>query len=157
MSSEWSSRLVRCLSSMRLTLIPRIAAGMYCAFLFALIVSDRAGSNVFFVFLEPVSIPSFSFSHRTLQPIYQLPPVTALVFTMLIVRTQPRARDHSTGTLPTLRFWTSPRSLEHASQSGMGVQIDLERVVHTDSRSESFGPRPDAGLERGSDKGAELD
>ncbi|KAI0762224.1 hypothetical protein C8Q74DRAFT_1207392, partial [Fomes fomentarius] len=112
-------------------------AGMYCAFLFALIVSDRAGSNVFFVFLEP------------------LPPVTALVFTMLIVRTQPRARDHSsTGTLPTLRFWTSPRSLEHPSQSGTGVQIDLERVVHMDSRSESFGPRPDA---RGSDKGAELD
>ncbi|KAI0716363.1 hypothetical protein C8Q76DRAFT_794683 [Earliella scabrosa] len=42
-------------------------AALYCAHLFVLIVSDSVGSGIFFVFLDP------------------LPPVTALVFTIIIV------------------------------------------------------------------------
>ncbi|KAI0332878.1 hypothetical protein GY45DRAFT_1368869 [Cubamyces sp. BRFM 1775] len=46
------------------------SAALYCAYLFILIVTSSVGSNVFFIFLDP------------------LPPVTAVVFSMLIVRAQ---------------------------------------------------------------------
>ncbi|RPD53170.1 hypothetical protein L226DRAFT_612445 [Lentinus tigrinus ALCF2SS1-7] len=63
-------------------------AALYCTHLLVLIVSDSAGSNVFFVFLDP------------------LPPVTALVFTMIIVRTRTSSRLHATMTPSTwMNFW----------------------------------------------------
>ncbi|KAI0760067.1 hypothetical protein C8Q74DRAFT_1208800 [Fomes fomentarius] len=95
-------------------------AAFYCAHLTALIVSDGIGSNVFFIFLD------------------SLPPVTALVFTMLIVRTRTEANGRqpiTTTGLSTMRsFWKNRRDRTHA-QNSMGVQINLERVVHTDMDS----------------------
>ncbi|KAI0760049.1 hypothetical protein C8Q74DRAFT_1208601 [Fomes fomentarius] len=95
------------------------SAALYCAHLFALIVSDSIGSNVFFIFLDC------------------LPPVTALVFSMLIVRTRTNTQLHPTvPTSTNLRFWSTTRGSAAAAtqqQQPLGVEIDLERVVHTDS------------------------
>ncbi|KAI0739178.1 hypothetical protein C8Q80DRAFT_1124539 [Daedaleopsis nitida] len=63
------------------------APALYCAHLLVLVVSDRARSNLFFVFLDA------------------LPPVTALVFTVLIVRTRtPQDEKAPTSILAPTRF-----------------------------------------------------
>ncbi|KAI0739202.1 hypothetical protein C8Q80DRAFT_236948 [Daedaleopsis nitida] len=97
------------------------SAALYCAHLFALIVSDSIGSNVFFIFLDC------------------LPPVTALVFSLLIVRTrtgttvQPTTGAQSTN----IRFWSTTRTSSDLSSAPVqgGVEIDLERIVHRDTDS----------------------
>ncbi|KAI0739179.1 hypothetical protein C8Q80DRAFT_235173 [Daedaleopsis nitida] len=99
------------------------SAGLYCAHLFALIVSDAIGSNVFFIFLD------------------FLPPVTALVFSLLIVGTrtgtkmQPPTATEATSS--SNRFWpsTTQFSSRTVPTSMQGVEIKLERVVRTDSLS----------------------
>ncbi|KAI0716368.1 hypothetical protein C8Q76DRAFT_723947 [Earliella scabrosa] len=91
------------------------SALLYCAHLLILIVSNSVGSNVFFVFLHP------------------LPPVTALVFTMIIVRTRSPKDNHAT--LDSIHFWSSNRTAaadtQHTRRSSRGarpVEIYLERV-----------------------------
>ncbi|KAI0760050.1 hypothetical protein C8Q74DRAFT_1220819 [Fomes fomentarius] len=94
------------------------SAAFYCAHLFALIVSSAIGSNVFFIFLDC------------------LPPVTALVFTMIIVRARTGTQAQLTSTTAAasnLRFWSTTRGSATAANQPIGVEIDLERVVHTDS------------------------
>ncbi|KAI0739192.1 hypothetical protein C8Q80DRAFT_236278 [Daedaleopsis nitida] len=108
------------------------SAAFYCAHLFALIVSDALGSNVFFIFLD------------------FLPPVTALVFSMLIVGTRTGTKIQTTATatsahLTDSRFWPTTRSSMRGPTQGSGfggagggvgaggVEINLERVVRTDS------------------------
>ncbi|KAI0739180.1 hypothetical protein C8Q80DRAFT_1275331 [Daedaleopsis nitida] len=99
-------------------------AGLYCAHLFALIVSDAVGSNVFFILLDPVA-----------------PPVTALVFSLLIVGTrtgtkmQPGSAAES-ATLASNRIWpstTAQFTSRTAPTSVQGVEIKLEQVMRTDS------------------------
>ncbi|KAI0760056.1 hypothetical protein C8Q74DRAFT_1293638 [Fomes fomentarius] len=64
------------------------SAAFYCAYLFVLIITAFVQSNVFFVFLDA------------------LPPVTALVFSMLIVRTRTNTKTSDTIELSTtFRFW----------------------------------------------------
>ncbi|RDX42193.1 hypothetical protein OH76DRAFT_1363262 [Lentinus brumalis] len=94
-------------------------AALYCAHLFILIVTDSVGSNVFFIFLDA------------------LPPVTALVFSMLIVRTRTGTQAPvTTGAMSTgIRFWSSGRTTHAPNTSHIGVEIDLERIVHTDTDS----------------------
>lgn len=60
--------------------------------------------------------------------------MTALVFSMLIVRTRTGRHSQHTSTAPhsTLRFSRTTRGSITTSQP-MGVEIDLERVVHMDS------------------------
>ena len=72
----------------------------------------------------------------------QLPPVTALVFSMLIVRTRTGTQAPvTTGALSTgIRFWSSGRTTRVPNTSHIGVEIDLERVVHTDD-TDSFPTR----------------
>ncbi|KAI0794179.1 hypothetical protein C8Q74DRAFT_561719 [Fomes fomentarius] len=89
-------------------------AAIYCAHLFALIVSNSAGSRLFFVFLD------------------FLPPVTALVFSMLVVRTRTDSQRSSATPHSTLRFSSMIQGGTIASQS-MGGEDNLERGVHTDS------------------------
>ncbi|OJT03199.1 hypothetical protein TRAPUB_6247 [Trametes pubescens] len=64
------------------------SAALYCAYLFALIVTSSVGSNVFFVFLDP------------------LPPVTAVIFSMLIVRAQITPKEPSTAQRSSIHFWS---------------------------------------------------
>ncbi|KAI0760052.1 hypothetical protein C8Q74DRAFT_1372011 [Fomes fomentarius] len=96
-------------------------AAVYCAHLFILIISDSVGSNLFFLFLSP------------------LPPIAALVFTMLIVRARGPKQDPSNATvsIPT-HFWsirTTARSRRDSRSqpprtrtSGAG-DIALEQVT----------------------------
>ncbi|KAI0657010.1 hypothetical protein C8Q70DRAFT_1007688 [Cubamyces menziesii] len=99
------------------------SAALYCAYLFILIVTSSVGSNVFFIFLDP------------------LPPVTAVVFSMLIVRAQtgvpkgPAAtaqtstirfgsRSFGPGVSTTARNTTTTTTRDHA-----GVELDLACVA----------------------------
>ncbi|KAI0739196.1 hypothetical protein C8Q80DRAFT_1204766 [Daedaleopsis nitida] len=93
-------------------------AALYCAHLLILIVSSAIGSNIFFVFLDP------------------LPPAAALVFSMLIVRTRAstRASTDQTSTVmlsTNFRFWnTGTPPLE-------SMVTDVEYgTTHTDLGSE---------------------
>ncbi|KAI0739127.1 hypothetical protein C8Q80DRAFT_1204244 [Daedaleopsis nitida] len=93
-------------------------AALYCAHLLILVVSDRAGSNVFFLFLDP------------------LPPVTALVFTVLIVRARAHQEDKPpTSILTSLNFLppppgsARPRSLSLLQSRGGEVETDLQSVA----------------------------
>ncbi|KAI0764535.1 hypothetical protein BD413DRAFT_167301 [Trametes elegans] len=95
------------------------SAGIYCAHLFILIVTNIVGTNYFFVFLDP------------------LPPVGAYVFSMMIVRSRSSKSEGSSahngnsitsGT--TIRFRGSRSARPPVS---IGVEIDLERVVDTES------------------------
>ncbi|RPD53171.1 hypothetical protein L227DRAFT_406513 [Lentinus tigrinus ALCF2SS1-6] len=94
-------------------------AALYCTNLLGLVVSDFVGSNLFFVFLD------------------LLPPVTALAFTILIVRTRPPRRLHTTTTPSTwLSFWhaqsgTSPTSASSVVGAADEVLTVLEEVPFT--------------------------
>ncbi|KAI0742018.1 hypothetical protein C8Q80DRAFT_171004 [Daedaleopsis nitida] len=77
------------------------SAGLYCAYLFVLIVTDCLGSNVFFIFLDPT------------------PPVIAIVYSMLIVRSQSPAKpcpppppEHAALQHPDAQHQRPPASLE---------------------------------------------
>ncbi|RPD64514.1 hypothetical protein L226DRAFT_506273 [Lentinus tigrinus ALCF2SS1-7] len=89
------------------------SAGLYCAYLFIIIVTDSVGSNVFFIFLDA------------------LPPVTALVFSMLIVRTRTKTQDP----LPTMTDIRFSQTMRGPDTSHIDVEFDLERAVHTDTSS----------------------
>ncbi|KAI0642529.1 hypothetical protein C8Q79DRAFT_917043 [Trametes meyenii] len=94
------------------------SAGLYCAHLFILIVTNSVGTNFFFVFLDP------------------LPPVGAYVFSMLIVRTRQTSEKTSTslaGSGTAIRFRSTGRSINTRPPVSIGVEIDLERVVDTES------------------------
>ncbi|RPD53160.1 hypothetical protein L226DRAFT_522578 [Lentinus tigrinus ALCF2SS1-7] len=92
------------------------SAGFYCAYLFVIIVTNSVGSNVFFIFLDPT------------------PPVVAIVYTMLIVRAHTERENISTPLPSTLQFSRTRASSMHPGiqTSSIGVEINLERVVHTD-------------------------
>lgn len=64
----------------------------------------------------------------------QLPPVTALVFSMLVVRTRTGSQHSSATPLPTLRFSSMIQGGTIASQS-IGGEVNLERGVHTDTKA----------------------
>ncbi|KAI8976640.1 hypothetical protein BD414DRAFT_160084 [Trametes punicea] len=86
------------------------SAGLYCAHLFILIVTNCVGTNYFFMFLDP-----------------------AYVFSMLIVRTRTAntaSKANATVASTTLRFRSSRSTRPPIS---VGVEIDLERVVDTES------------------------
>ncbi|KAI0720817.1 hypothetical protein C8T65DRAFT_632908 [Cerioporus squamosus] len=108
------------------------SAGFYCAHLLVLIITDAVGTNAFFIFLDPV------------------PPVAAIIFSMLIVRAR-RHNSTSSNTIGSMSSPTSPARLwgHRSSLSGrpnvsIGVTIDLERVVHTETGSvHRFGDNPD--------------
>ncbi|KAI0716401.1 hypothetical protein C8Q76DRAFT_616247 [Earliella scabrosa] len=101
-------------------------AGLYCAHLLVLIITDAVGTNVFFIFLDP------------------LPPMAAIIFSMLIVRARSPSTSStgpatgldsiSTPTSPQ-RLWGNRASYAARQNVPIGVTIDLERVVHTDSES----------------------
>ncbi|KAI0642526.1 hypothetical protein C8Q79DRAFT_917316 [Trametes meyenii] len=93
------------------------SAALYCAYLFCLIVSSSVGSNVFFIFLDP------------------LPPVTAVIFSMLIVRAQTGAPQAATQERSTIHFYT--RTLD------LGARTTAD---HTDTTA---GADADADAERG--------
>ncbi|KAI0716357.1 hypothetical protein C8Q76DRAFT_404761 [Earliella scabrosa] len=61
-------------------------ATLYCAHLLCIIISASVGASIFFIFLD------------------MLPPVTALVFTMIMVRTRPS--ENPDATLPSIHFWS---------------------------------------------------
>ncbi|KAI0666814.1 hypothetical protein C8Q78DRAFT_1057139 [Trametes maxima] len=86
------------------------SAGLYCAHLLALIVTDALSSNYFFVFLDP------------------FPPVGASVFTMLILRGRraEQYRDSRTSIASTIRFQRPPLSPAE-------VAINLERIGDAES------------------------
>ena len=69
--------------------------------------------------------------------------MTGLVFTLLIVRTRTGTQAPvTTGALSTgIRFWSSGRTTRVPNTSHIGVEIDLERVVHTDNDTDSFPTR----------------
>ncbi|TFK81015.1 hypothetical protein K466DRAFT_502877 [Polyporus arcularius HHB13444] len=97
------------------------SAGIYCAYSFILIVSNIAGSNVFFVFLD------------------MAPPIISIVYSMLIVRAHAPREDDSTPLASTLQFSRTRTSTRPGfPASSVGVEINLERVVHSDLGS----PRP---------------
>ncbi|KAI0657019.1 hypothetical protein C8Q70DRAFT_920445 [Cubamyces menziesii] len=101
------------------------SAGLYCAHLFILIVTNCVGTNYFFLFLDP------------------LPAVGAYVFSMLIVRGA-RANSSYTdsslsATTPTIIFRRSRGGTRPATSAGVEVEIDLERIVHTDRHSTAHG------------------
>ncbi|RPD75379.1 hypothetical protein L226DRAFT_612450 [Lentinus tigrinus ALCF2SS1-7] len=103
------------------------SAGIYCAHLFALIVTNAVGTNAFFILLDP------------------LPPMAAIIFSMMLVRAQDRRtpllsdRDVDSRLPPTadLRFWKS-RSMR--TPVSIGVNIDLERIVHRDQGTVQDAP-----------------
>ncbi|KAI0716386.1 hypothetical protein C8Q76DRAFT_616742 [Earliella scabrosa] len=88
-------------------------AAFYCAHLLAIIVTDSAGTNLFDC----------------------LPPVTALVFSMLIVRTRVETYPEPTKAMLTTMFTlsTGGRDTTLSSTPTMESQIDLERAVETDA------------------------
>ncbi|KAI0716354.1 hypothetical protein C8Q76DRAFT_794675 [Earliella scabrosa] len=99
-------------------------AGIYCAHLLALIITNCVGTNVFFILLDP------------------LPPMAAIIFSMMIVRVrQSRPSQFSTtsgsSSIPP-RFWRNTASHSRAP-APIDVEIDLERIVHTDSGSLHHG------------------
>ncbi|KAI0708322.1 hypothetical protein C8Q76DRAFT_115033 [Earliella scabrosa] len=85
-------------------------AALYCLYLLVFIITNIAHSNIFFALINA------------------LPPITALVFTMLLVRISQSRHGES----PTTITWHSIRFRSHA-QTGEGnttvAHIDLERVV----------------------------
>ncbi|TFK91221.1 hypothetical protein K466DRAFT_483239 [Polyporus arcularius HHB13444] len=91
------------------------SAGFYCAYLFILIVTNIVGSNVFFIFLDPS------------------PPIVAIVFTMLIVRAH-APRENTSTPLPSSFQLSRTRASSRpgVQTSSIGVEINLERVVHSD-------------------------
>ncbi|KAI0717084.1 hypothetical protein C8Q76DRAFT_648331 [Earliella scabrosa] len=117
-SSLWTSsdRITR-----RVFEVVTESAALYCGHLLALIVCDAVGSNVFFLLLDP------------------LPPVTALVFSLLIVgtRTGTATMQATSATRSvTDRSWirtTGGGSSRFASSPAHGVEITLEQVVRTDT------------------------
>ncbi|TFK91207.1 hypothetical protein K466DRAFT_338350 [Polyporus arcularius HHB13444] len=108
-------------------------AALYCTHLLILIVSDGVGSNLFFLFLDPVRISPLTPNAAPLihERRLQLPPVTALVFTMIIVRASTRSRFQPT-TTPSewLGFWhreSGSHSLPAAEGPGRRTQAyDVE-------------------------------
>ncbi|KAI0739181.1 hypothetical protein C8Q80DRAFT_1275332 [Daedaleopsis nitida] len=103
-------------------------AALYCAHLLILVVTDRIGSNVFFVFLHP------------------LPPVTALVFTVLIVRAHP-AKDDRPPTVTTSIHFTPPWRMgggHPLEYGGMEHDIDLEYAAEIRTRSSNSGSNPES-------------
>ncbi|KAI0716339.1 hypothetical protein C8Q76DRAFT_723817 [Earliella scabrosa] len=104
-------------------------ASFYCAHLIAIIVTNCIESNTFFLLLDP------------------LPPVTALVFSMIIVRASSGNRyGETTGHISTsLRFWTTTDSARDTTndQHGPGlpsavtVELRPTRSGDIDLRCES--------------------
>ncbi|KAI0764520.1 hypothetical protein BD413DRAFT_166953 [Trametes elegans] len=89
------------------------SAGLYCAYLLILIVTSSVGSNVFFIFLDP------------------LPQVTALLFTFLIVHAQTDApKEPQTPHLSSIRFWERSQASNTARPSQSG---DLGEVSSGDT------------------------
>ncbi|KAI0716358.1 hypothetical protein C8Q76DRAFT_404560 [Earliella scabrosa] len=91
-------------------------ASLYCVHLFILIVAQSVGSNVYFIFLDP------------------LQPVTALVFTMLIVRTRMPNRSSSASTWSTSICFRSMTRTGDRTTTGPGRPVTLiqTRVVDMD-------------------------
>ncbi|KAI0739193.1 hypothetical protein C8Q80DRAFT_1124551 [Daedaleopsis nitida] len=98
-------------------------AALYCAHLLVLVVTDRIGTNVFFVFLPP------------------LPPVTALVFTVLIVRAH--RTNESPTSMMTIRFIPPSESMG-IDPSARSVSGDLESAATPrdgEQRSDNYHSR----------------
>ena len=79
--------------------------------------------------------------HATNLSTAQLPPVTALVFSMLIVRSRTNVHPRPTSTSAQsthIRFWSTTRASTVHTEP-LGVEIDLERVVHTDTDAGTRG------------------
>ncbi|KAH9917685.1 uncharacterized protein BXZ73DRAFT_105509 [Epithele typhae] len=106
-------------------------ASIYCALLLALIISDSVGSNIFFTFLG------------------MLPGITAIVFTVLIVRasnvvraSQANTRSislHISAVLPhTLHSTVDPHPTSHGAPPRLASEVlaDLERMP-SESESET--------------------
>ena len=73
---------------------------------------------------------------------------------MLIVRTRTGTKAQPTTNARTtnIRFWSTTRDDSTTTHAGpMGVEIDLERVVHTDE--DTFPSRTDGTFESERDKG----
>ncbi|KAI8976624.1 hypothetical protein BD414DRAFT_422788 [Trametes punicea] len=92
-------------------------AGLYCAHLFILIVTNCVGTNFFFLFLDP------------------LPAVGAYVFTLIIVRGARANTAYSDSSLstttPSINFRATRRSRSGRPTVSLGVEIDLEHVGDT--------------------------
>ncbi|KAI0676597.1 hypothetical protein C8Q78DRAFT_34271 [Trametes maxima] len=108
------------------------SAALYCAYLFCLIVSSSVGSNVFFIFLDP------------------LPPVTAVIFSMLIVRAHtgaPRPAPSRTQERSTIHFYT--RTLELGARTTTAATTADHRTTtatttsgaHTDTDTDGDAER----------------
>ncbi|TFK91214.1 hypothetical protein K466DRAFT_515833 [Polyporus arcularius HHB13444] len=101
------------------------SAAFYCGHLLILIVSISVGSNMFFVFLDP------------------LPPVTALVFSMLIVRTRTGSQPHDSDTIElstTFRFWnTASQPTESFGRAELGAQYSAHSGSFSDGRTAREG------------------
>ncbi|KAI8976650.1 hypothetical protein BD414DRAFT_539195 [Trametes punicea] len=100
------------------------SAAVYCAYLFVLIVTSSVGSNVFFIFLDP------------------LPPVTAVVFSMLIVRAQTYTlrgptggRGGGGGAPPTSTIRFGSRTFGDGDGDGYGYAYGQSGATSTTARN----------------------
>ncbi|KAJ8464052.1 hypothetical protein ONZ51_g9847 [Trametes cubensis] len=96
------------------------SASIYCAHLLILIITNGLGTNYFFMFLDPLP-PSRG----------TCPDPLAYVFSMLIVRTRAQNNDNGTSVASTTIRFRGSRSTR--PPIAVGVEIDLERVVDTES------------------------
>ncbi|RPD53164.1 hypothetical protein L226DRAFT_507137 [Lentinus tigrinus ALCF2SS1-7] len=110
---------IRDLTTKRILEVIIESAAFYCAHLFILIVSISVGSNIFFMFLDP------------------LPPVTALVFSMLIVRTRPRSQPQDSDDMQlstTFRFWNTA---SQPTDTFGTTELSHQRRLQSDTFSDS--------------------
>ena len=108
--------------------LPDVVAALYCANLLALIVTDFMQSSAFFVFRDLVRrrcthiSPPFN-ALTAASP--QLPPVNAIVFSLLITRSHAAASDqHPTST--TIRFATDTHRSDHETMPGASMPFEAE-------------------------------
>ncbi|KAI0764541.1 hypothetical protein BD413DRAFT_482523 [Trametes elegans] len=94
------------------------SAGIYCAHLFILIVTNGLSTNFFFMFLDP------------------LPPVGAYVFSMLIVRA--RATNEERGTTMASTTIQFRHTVSTRQALSVGVELDLERDVDARAGPQMF-------------------
>ena len=108
--------------------LPDVVAALYCANLLALIVTDFMQSNAFFVFRDLVRRRCTHISpplNALTVASPQLPPVNAIVFSLLITRSHAAASDqHPTST--TIRFATDTHRGDHATIAGASMSCEAE-------------------------------
>ena len=120
---------------------------MYCAALFALIVTDYVQSNAYYIFLDLVrTLSHVSYHIQCAMFCLQLPPVNAIVFTLLTTRSLTQKSECTTSAIASapLRFGGESHQTDsrfNCAPIQFEVGVNLERVLYIDNKQHVEGKK----------------